>query len=154
MVVAVENYTTKISATRTAGEIQELLAGHGVSRLVIQYEAGRPTGIGFEAATALGPRSFALPVDVDAMHRLIKAEKKAGRLPGISVAVAEDRVHAERVAWRVVFEWLRAQMTLIASQMATLDQVMLPYLVTDDGRSLYDAYRDNGLKALTTGGAQ
>lgn len=46
----------------------------------------------------------------------------------------------------------RAQMTLIASRMATLDQVMLPYLVQGDGRSVYAAYREQGLIALTSGG--
>ncbi len=147
----VENYTTKIGSTRTAGEIQELLADHGVQRIGIEYDAGRPTSIAFEVTTEVGPQAFRLPVDVDAMHHLLKAEKAAGRLPGISAALAQDRTQAERVAWRVVYEWLRAQMTLIASRMATIDQVMLPYLVTDDGRTLYVAWREQGLRELTRG---
>jgi hypothetical protein len=146
----VENYTTKIAATRTAGEIQELLAVHGVEAVMLEYSDGRPTGVAFRAKTDLGPRDFRLPVDVDAMHQLLVQEKRAGRLPGISETLSQDRAHAERVAWRVIAEWLRAQMTLIASQMATLDQVMLPYLVMD-GRSLYAAYRESGLRELTEG---
>ena len=87
--------------------------------------------------------------DADAF--LLRAEKRAGRLPGISAPQAEDKAHAERVAWRVIFEWLRAQMTLVASRMVTLDQVMLPYLVVDGDRSLYAAYRESGLRELTGG---
>lgn len=146
----VENYTTKIAASRTASEIQELLAAHGVEKIMLEYRAGRPVGIMFEAVTEFGARAFRLPVDVEAMHRLLIAEKRAQRLPGISEALAKDPAHAERVAWRVVAEWLRAQMTLIASQMATLDQVMLPYLIVD-GQSLYATYREQGLRALTDG---
>ena len=51
----------------------------------------------------------------------------------------------------MIFEWLRAQMTLVASRMVTLDQVMLPYLVVDGDRSLYAAYRESGLRELTGG---
>ena len=102
----------------------------------------------FLADTEWGEQAFRLPVDVVAMQLLLRDENRAGRLPGISEVMAQDRAHAERVAWRVVAEWLRAQMTLIASRMATLDQVMLPYLVQADGRSLYAGYREQGLKML------
>jgi hypothetical protein len=152
MATIIENYTTKIAATKTASEIQELLAKHGVQTIMLEYSEGHPVGVSFVAKTEWGEKVFRLPVNVDAMHQLLRAEKRAGRLPGISEPVAQDRAHAERVAWRVVAEWLRAQMTLIASRMATLDQVMLPYLVQGDGRSLYAAYREQGLRELTAGG--
>lgn len=147
----VENYTTKISAIRTASEIQELLAQHGVERIGLTYAAGKPAGVAFEVQTDVGAHAYQLPIDVDAMHQLLRAEKRAGRLPGITVPQAESREHAERVAWRVVAEWLRAQLTLIASRMATLDQVMLPYQVVG-GRSMYAAIREQQLRELTGGG--
>ena len=71
----------------------------------------------------------------------------------ISYNLACDRDHAERVAWRVISEWITAQMTLVATRMATLDQVMLPYLVVDGEKSLYATYRDQQLLQLTGGGA-
>lgn len=148
----IENYTTKIAATKTAGEIQELLAAHGVSKIMLEYADGRPVGVTFSANTEFGERTFRLPVDVDAMHQLLIREKRAGRLPGISEPLSQDRNHAERVAWRVIAEWLRAQMTLVASRMASLEQTMLPYLLVDRDHTLYAAYRDQGLKELTAGG--
>lgn len=148
--MAVENYTTKIAATKTAGEIQELLARAGAAKIMLDYDQGRPVGVAFAIATEQGPQGFALPVDVEAMHRLLVTEKRAGRLPGISEPMANDRAHAERVAWRVIFEWLRAQLTLIATRMVTFDRVMLPYLVTGEDRTLYDDYLAN--RAITTGG--
>lgn len=144
----IENYTTKVAASRTASEIQELLAAHGVTKIMLEYVAGRASGITFEVPTQLGPRAFTLPVDVNAMHQLLVSEKRAGRLPGVSVPMAESVEHAERVAWRVVAEWLRAQMTLIATKMATFDQVMLPYLVVGN-QTLYAAYLDRQLELAT-----
>ncbi len=143
----VENYTTTVSAAKTAGEIQALLAAHGVQRLMLEYAEGKPTGVTFQMETEFGPRLFQLPVNIDAMHQLLIREKRAKRLPGISETLANSREHAERVAWRVVAEWLRAQLTLVATRMASLDQVMLPYLV-QDGRSLYDAYREQAQSAI------
>ncbi len=144
-------YTTKIAATKTAAEIQASLAEHGVTKIMTEFADGRPVGITFEAATEFGPRTFRLPVDVDAMALLLRQEKDRNQLPGISYNLATDRTHAERVAWRVIAEWINAQMTLVATRMATLDQVMLPYLVIDGDKSLYASYREQGLRQLTGG---
>ncbi|KAB2806971.1 hypothetical protein F9L07_28475 [Pimelobacter simplex] len=142
--MSVLNYTTQIAAAKTVGEVQTLLAGHGASRIAVDYDGGAPVGVTFALTTAHGPRLFTLPVDVDAMHRLLTAEVKAGRLRGgKSRAVMLSREQAERVAWRVVKDWLAAQLALVQTEMAAMDQVMLPYLHADQsGRTLYAAYRD------------
>jgi hypothetical protein len=56
----------------------------------------------------------------------------------------QTREHAADVAWRVVLNWLEAQLALIAADMAKLDQVMLPYLAVDGG-TLYEIIRDQHL---------
>lgn len=144
----VENYTTTIAATRTAAEVQVLLAEHGASRIAIDYLDGQPIGLAFQATTRGGLRLFQLPVDVDAMHRLLVREHRAGRLRGISATTASDVEQARRVAWRVIKEWVAAQMTVVAAEMASLDQVLLPYLVVEEGRTLFEVYQDRELKAL------
>lgn len=143
--MSVLNYTTKIAAAKTIGEVQALLAKHGAARIAVDYTDGTPAGLTFGLVTAHGPRLFTLPVDVDAMHRLLVAEDNAGRLKSGGMARAErrSRAQAERVAWRVIKDWLAAQLALVQTEMASLDQVMLPYLHADDtGRTLYAAYRD------------
>lgn len=142
--MSVLNYTTKISSSKTIGEVQALLARHGASRIAVDYTDGQPSGLTFALVTPHGPRLFTLPVDVDAMHRLIVAEDQADRLKsgGMSKAMRRSREQAERVAWRVIKDWLAAQLALVATEMAALDQVMLPFLHVDDGRTLYGAYRE------------
>lgn len=138
--MTVLNYTTKIAAQKTIGEAQALLVKHGASRIAIDYTGGRATGITFATTTAHGVRLFTLPVDVDAMQRLLARHKPSG---GMGVAAFRSPEHAERVAWRVIKDWLAAQLTLVATDMAALDQVMLPYLHADQsGRTLYAAYQD------------
>ena len=46
----------------------------------------------------------------------------------------------QRVAWRIVKDWLEAQLAIIDPEMVTLDQVMLPYMRSADGSTFYDAY--------------
>lgn len=151
--MTVLNYTTSIPASKTIAEVQVLLAKHGANRIAVDYTDGQPSGLTFALVTAHGPRLFTLPVDVDAMHRLLVSESKAGRLKGGGSKVArESREQAERVAWRVIKDWLAAQLALVQTEMAALDQVMLPYLHVDGQRTLYAAYneRENVL-ALNAG---
>jgi hypothetical protein len=58
------------------------------------------------------------------------------------------------VAWRVVKDWLEANLALVAAQMATIDEVMLPYLHVDGDRTLWQAYREREQAALTAGPAR
>ena len=45
---------------------------------------------------------------------------------------------ALRVSWRIIKTWVEAQMAIVETKMVTLDQVFLPYVVTDSGQTLYD----------------
>lgn len=149
--MAVLNYTTQVDALKTAGEIQQRLATHGASRIMIEYSDRRPSGITFELEVETGPALFTLPVNVDAMHRLLIQQDKAGKLASSKLRAAErsSREQAERVAWRVIKDWLEAQLALIETRMVALDQVMLPYLRVGE-LTVYEQYRAQ--RALTAGG--
>jgi hypothetical protein len=136
------NYTTGIQADKTIGEIQKILAEAGAARIAVDYEDGRPSGVTFGLTTVHGPRLFTLPVDVSAMQRLIQREWNAGKLRSKGKSVMLSREQAERVAWRIVKDWLAAQMALVAADQASIDQVMLPYVHVDHNKTLYAAYQE------------
>lgn len=143
------NYTTTVPASRTIAEIQTALAKHGAGTIAVQYEGQKPCGLAFSLTTPHGLKAFALPVDVAAVHRLL-TDQRDGRNGWAKNSRVDARVEqAERVAWRVVREWLLAQLAIIEAQMATMDQVMLPYLRVDDTHTLYERYRENEQKAIT-----
>ena len=58
---------------------------------------------------------------------------------------------AERVAWRILKDWLEAQLALVQTEMVSLDCVMLPYMQADDGRTVYELYVEKALPELTAG---
>lgn len=137
------NYTTTIPAERTMAECQGMLGKHGASHVSIAYEDGEASGLAFGLRTPHGERTFTLPVDVDAVHQLLLRQLDSGELrPHMKVQVVRSRAHAANVAWRVVKDWLEAQLALLEAQMATLDQVMLPYLNVEGNQTLYAAYKE------------
>jgi hypothetical protein len=116
----------------------------------VQYAEGRATGLGFILKTPHGDRAFTLPVDVDAVRRLLLKQENDGAFRSLrkGAGTFSNPEHAERVAWRVVKDWLVAQLAMIEAQMATLDQVMLPYLHVDGDKTLYAAYREREQVAI------
>lgn len=147
------NYTTQIAATKTVGEMQAMLAEHGAQRIAVDYEGGCPSALTFALQTEHGMRLFTLPANIDRMHWLLLEKEKKKQLKSGTKATRSSREQAERVAWRIMKDWLAAQLALIESTMVSIDQVMLPYLRVDDHRTLWDAYRDSELKALNVAGA-
>lgn len=56
-----------------------------------------------------------------------------------------DREQAERVAWRIVKDWVEAQMAILESEMVHMDEIFLPYMVNNSGQTFFQAYRSNQL---------
>ena len=54
---------------------------------------------------------------------------------------------ANRTAWRTIKEWILAQMALIETEMVTVEEVFLPYMLTGK-QTLYQALSNGDLKML------
>lgn len=144
------NYSTTVSTDRTSAECLGILARSGATAIAFTYVNRKPTGIAFGLDTPHGLRSFDLPVNVDGVYKcLTEANRKREIQPRFA-----SREQAERVAWRILKDWLEAQLAIIDAQMVSLDQVMLPYLRVDDTHTLYEAYREReSFGVLERGGA-
>lgn len=148
------NYTTKIGAARTTGECMTLLAKAGASSVSVLYENAQPVGLAFSLATPHGRRDFTLPVSIDGLASVLRNADYPPGVGGATLARYMTREHAARVAWRIMKDWLEAQLALIAAGMALLPEIMLPYLRVDEGRTLWQAYQERERDGLTAGGAQ
>lgn len=129
------NYTTKIPAFQTVGEIQGILAKHGAKRMMIEYDAeGEPQSIVFEILTPYGSRGIRLPSNYNAVFAVLKKQK-----------VKCDIEQAKKVAWRIVKDWVAAQMAILEAEMVSMDEIFLPYMVDKSGQTLYENYLNNQL---------
>lgn len=127
------NYTTKVDVYQTLGEIQGILVRHGARKVLQDFDAeGRPEALSFMIETPLGVSGITLPAKVDAVLDVMQQQK-----------VKCDRNQAERVAWRIVKDWVEAQMALLESAQVEMDQIFLPYMTNARGQTLYELYRCN-----------
>lgn len=150
------NYTTKVAANRTIGECQDLLGRAGASAVAVMYENRKPTGLSFRLDTARGTRDFAMPVNVAGAQKILQRLDRDHAWPSSLrpnvIAKYLTTEHAANVAWRIVKDWLEAQLAIVAAEMVTLDEVMLPYLQLGGGQTLYQAYLESdGLRVLEAG---
>lgn len=129
------NYTTKVNVYATIGEIQGQLVAHGAKKIMQDYDdQGHISELTFLINTPSGPRGIRLPANVDAVHAVLTRQK-----------VKCDREQAERVAWRIVKDWVEAQMAILESEMVQMDEIFLPYMVNDRGQTVFQAYQSNQL---------
>jgi len=127
------NYTTKIEAHKTIGEIQATLAKHGARKIIQDYdEKGRVSSLTFTIDTPFGIRAIRLPANVDKVYSVLMRQK-----------VKCDHQQAERVAWRIVKDWVESQMAILESEMVQMDEVFLPYMLNNNEQTLFEAYRNN-----------
>jgi hypothetical protein len=59
-----------------------------------------------------------------------------------------DYEQAERVAWRIIKDWVEAQMAILDTQMVKMEEVFFPYMLNGQGQTLFQAYE---LKQLGSG---
>lgn len=133
------NYTTKVPASRTINEIQKMLATAGARQVLTEFgPGGSPVGVAFAIQTPNGERNYHLPADVAAVAQVMKHDDTPAHLC--------KPEQAERVAWRIIKDWLEAQLAIVATQMVAFDQVMLPYMSAgSNGRTVYDLYLEQQL---------
>lgn len=132
------NYTTSVAASRSIGQVQQLLVKAGARAIMSEYgEDGTASGLSFAIDTPYGSRSFTLPVHVDKIEAVLRRQRVQPRY--------STTEHAERVAWRILKDWVEAQLAIIETEMVTIDQVMLPYMRVNDGQTMYELVISNQL---------
>lgn len=132
------NYTTTIEPSKSATECMGILANAGARRISIDMESKIPVGLSFVIRTRWGDRVFDMPANLEGTYVALHTARRDGRIP----PKYDSREQAARVCWRVLKDWLEVQMAMIEAGLAELEQIMLPYVMVEPGKTLYQAYGD------------
>ena len=125
------NYTTSVSAQKTVAEIQEILVKHGAKQILMNYsDDGVVESLSFIVATPYGNMPIRLPVNAKPILKVLERQRVPRHL--------QTNEQAVKVAWRIVKDWVRAQMAILETEMVRMEQIFLPYMVTDDKKTLYE----------------
>ena len=137
------NYTTKVNAQKTVTEVMGLLVAKGADEISIVYDDDRqPAGLKWTVQSPrLGRVAFALPCNTDAVFVKLTEQR-------VMVTAPESRrQQAIRTSWRILKDWVEAQMALLETGMVTMDEIFLPYMLSG-GQTFYQALVAGEFRAL------
>jgi len=140
--MAILNYTTKVGAAATVAEIHKKLVRANASAIMNEYENGVIARLSFRVRTQHGEHAFQLPANVDGVFNAMQRD------PHIQKSY-KTRERAAAVAWRIMKDWVEAQLAIIEADMATMPQVFLPYMQIGPDETVYSRFEKQGFPALT-----
>ena len=138
----IKNYTTSVAAVQTVGEIQGLLAAHGARKVMMDYSAsGKVEAVTFGLMINGSMAGFRIDAKPEGVIRVMKKDGKKC-----------DEAQAERIAWRNVKDWIAAQLALVETEQAAMEQVFLPYLLDQTDTTLYQRLVERQFQPALIGG--
>jgi hypothetical protein len=132
------NYTSKVPPEQTIAEIQKMLSQHGVTAMMTEYDGPHVSAVSFRMNIEGKPMSFRLPCNWKAVMELLKPKSARPIYDAKRRAEQEENLKQQsiRTAWRIIKNWVEAQLALVEVNMVTVPQVFLPYAIMRDGRTL------------------
>lgn len=135
--MAIKNYTSTKDIYSSLGDVQGALAKAGATKIMIDYEGGKPIAVTFALDTAQGSRGFFLSASFEGTERVFRKQN-----------LKLDPAQIERTAWRNVRDWVLAQIALVESADIPVEEVFLPYLTDGKGTTLYQLYEGGRLPLM------
>jgi len=137
--IKIRNFSTGVGVSQTIAEIEKILLAIGAESIVKQYHGdSRVKSIAFQIQINEEKKGFMLPANVENVITIFKIYQAEWHLPKDEFKLKEQ---AERVAWRIIKDWLHAQLSLIQVGQAQPEQIFLPYM-WDGKRTLYEALKE------------
>ena len=140
------NYTTSISTDKTVGEIQRMLARAGAQAVLAEYDRERVlSSLSFRIEYKGALVSFRLPAQLDPIYVLMQRDRKVPRK-------LKTREQAARVAWRIIKDWVEAQLAIVEAEQCEMCEVFLPFAQhPKTGQTLFAQLANNNFKLLAHG---
>jgi hypothetical protein len=136
----ISNYTTKVDSMNSVAEIQKILMNHDADKIMVELADRLPVALTFQVKTAKGNISFRLPSNWEGVLRALIKDSSVSK-------ASKTKEQALRVSWRILRDWVEAQMAMIEAELTSVDQVFLPYALTKTGKTVYEDFNtDNFLK--------
>jgi hypothetical protein len=148
------NYSTRISPAQTVAEITALLVRKGAKSITQDYgERGGIKAVSFVLAVGgLGTR-FLLPANPSGVARVMLRDKPWRNSRNGSKGTYEQKVmeKAEWISWRILKDWVEAQIAMIESEQVEVAQVFMPYAIAQNGQTMYELFVESNAKQLGDG---
>lgn len=125
--MAVRNYTTQISVEKTIMEIEAILIKFGAQGIYKEYQGSKIAGLMFFLMKDNQKIPFKIPMSIEKTRTIITRAVQEGKLPRRYLAEPLRSEQGERVAWRIIKDWIDSQLSLLEMQFADAIEILLPY---------------------------
>jgi len=149
----IKNFSTTIAVEKTIAEIERMLSKYGATKIMKEYdEFGNPARLFFAIMTEHGEMPVKLPVNTDKVLDVFKVQVSDGKLPrkywGGEWAIEQ----AHRVGWRIIKDWLDAQLTILQIEMVKVQEIFLPYAYdANTQQTLFQKMEEKGFAGYIEG---
>lgn len=144
--MALLNYTTKIEVSTTIAEINSILVAAGATSILMDYDGAKNvTAVSFKAQSEFGLIAIRLPFEAAAAQAVLNKQVALKQIPR---RYFNDGAQARRIGWRIIKDWLQAQLAIITMGMAKIEQVFLPYAQDSQGVTVYEKLREKKFSSL------
>ena len=119
------NYTTTIPESRTIMEIEQILTQFGASAILKDYRGDSSVkAISFKVNTGHGEMPFKIPMNDKAV-----AQYRSEQFTGYTKKenTKNDLDTARRIGWRIIKDWIHAQLSITQLGLVKVQEVFLPY---------------------------
>lgn len=143
-----KNYTSKVPASKSIQYITNKLVLNGARKIQQDYSVdGRLVGIAFIIEVAGREIPFKLPARIAECEKVLLGMKSARTL-----RQGADKIpaQAERTAWKIISDWVEAQMAMIELAQVEMMEVFLPYVYdAAKDQTFFESLRASNFKHLT-----
>lgn len=131
-----KNYKSSSALPNIFAQIDKTLTSHGAKRIVKDYDnQGRIVSISFVVATKRGNMAVRLPASFDRVETIFKND---------GYRYKPDQPY--RTAWATIRDWVDAQMALIDWDMVKIEEIFLPYMVDNLGKTYFQYFEQGKLQ--------
>lgn len=141
-------WDTSVSVDKSIAEIKRFLRNHGARKCMESWDAdGEYESVQFVIeAPNIGEMPIKLPSDWQSLLRL--HEKTLTRDSTDAQRKANEK-RAIKASWRIIFFWIKSQITMVQMDLAKMEQVFLPYIVVDgEGHTAFEILQKNNFNGI------
>ncbi len=134
-----KNMYSEASEASIFDAIRKELVAHKAKRLLFDYdEDGRATGIEFTLEIGNAALQFRLPARFAQAEPILEQARRASRHPMSRGDTLKEQTY--RAVWATIRDWISAQMALIDVGAVRTEEVFLPYLVLEEGKTMFEQF--------------
>ena len=144
--MGIKNYTSQQPVMRTIALIEVKLAVSGATQILKEYTPdGKVDSIAFIKRMNGFDMPFKLPAKISECEKILRSRIRKPRKD----TMKRISQQAERTAWKLIFDWVDVQMTMIELNQAEFMQVFMPYLYDHSTKQTYfEKMKEKGLQKL------